>query len=278
MEIQGIGTEALLALGRVVDLSRPVESQSELVRAVERDQSREAQTGDRLSVRQGTLRRDLSALRQSHTLVRTELAQRSVAQVVQAGLSAVQEELSRMQSLAELVSEEGMSEEQLAQVQNQIEGGMARIEELISATTYGGEPLLTGDAVRIITDVTTEEGFDVSFPEVSVSALGLNELDVVNQESAGDAEEIVGEASAAVESIAGLIGSELAAGESRVESQVAELQGRFSALSSHELLGSLADAPWREVGQTPTLPSVESLQVALSSLQLDAEMVTSLLA
>jgi hypothetical protein len=231
-----------------------------------------------MSVRQGSLRRSLSELRTTHAQVVVELSKRTVAQTVQSTLSEIQSQLSAMQSLADLVAEGEVTGERLEAAQEELEVRMARIDEITSQTRYGGRRLLAGETVRVTTNALTDEGFDVSYPELSAGGLGLSEIDVVNQASEGEAAEIVAEASVVVSSIAEDVGRILSGTEDYVEVRVGELQDRFAAMRSHELLGVEPGAQWRSGGAGPSLPSVQSIEVALQSMRLDAEVVTSLLA
>jgi len=215
-------------------------------------------------------------LRETHANLRIEQAQKTIAQTVQSTAGAIQGELTEMRRLAEAVAEGGMSEDQVQDVQLMLETRAARIDELAAQARFSGQELLTGETVRFTTDAITEEGFEVVYSEMDSTALGLGALDVVNQSS----ETAIGLVEQAAETVAAAetaVASEIEDLDVRLGERVSELQERFGEMRSRELLGAPAETRWRAGDSADSAISAGDLRTALSSIQLDAEVVASVL-
>ncbi|GAF87331.1 unnamed protein product, partial [marine sediment metagenome] len=137
--------------------------------------------------------------------------------------------------------------------------------------------IMTGENVRITTDTQTEEGFDVEYPLLDSQSLGLDAIDVENQQNAGDASELIEDAAATISSVASDIEEALSVQSAQFEQAINEISEKVAAMRSHELLGAGDETRWLRADTGGTPGNTEALRTILSGTRLDADLVASIL-
>ncbi len=276
MDIRQVSSQvvALLTVGAALS---PSKSESTLLKAVEQvSASEEGENGDSLTIRLGNLALAQARLMKTSGELGVEQTRRTLVETVRSALGEIQAELGEVERMVEAVDAGEIAESEIGDVQEIIEFRLARIEEIAAQTRFGGDALLSGVSVRVMTDPITEEGFEVEYPEISAESLGLSDLDVETMDS-GEALVVIAEASESLESLMSDVEEELAIIEGTMERGVSELGERFEALRSSERLGTAEETRWLEEIANGGGLSIGDLQVVLSSLKLDAEVVSFLL-
>jgi hypothetical protein len=275
MDVQQVtaGVVALLSGSRIA--GRRGETESLVSRAIE-GRGERIDGRDRLAVRQGSLRYSHARVRETSNELRVGQSRQTIAQTVMSAMNSLQAEVEEIGRLVQAVSEGEVPASQLGDVQNLIEAGLARIDEIVARTGYMGARLLTGEAVRVTTDVQSGTGFEVEYPDVSGEALGLGSIDVTS----GDASEslgLVAEASARLAAAESRVGSELSAIEESLGGKVSELEGRLAEMRGREMLNAPEQTGWLTMESLGSRISVGELRAAQASRGLDAGMVATLL-
>lgn len=274
MDIQQVTGQIITMLKTGASIEGAERSESILMRGLQNLRAGDS-SRDSLKIRLdrlGLARSELNAVRDELNVGQTRL---TIVQTARGAARSIHAEVEEIEQLTRAVSEGGMSESQLEDVQRMIDLRLARIEEITSQASYAGNPLLSGETVSITTDVSSEEGFSISLPEISIESMGLEELDVVNME-ASEAIEVVSAAQSVLDSAL----SEMAIEESRIqeemEEQVGGLMRRFAEMRSRETLDAPEESRWIESGNgSDAIPG--NLRTILSSGTLDAGVVASLL-
>ena len=252
-------------------------SESAIASALKKQRSGESGKGDSLTFRMRNLRTDLAELKESQRKAGTEQARRTVMQIAESAVGRISHQLTEMQRLAESVEAGEMSGSQLADVQLMMESRAARIDLAVSQAKFRTDQIMTGENVRITTDTQTEEGFDVEYPLVDSQSLGLDAVDVVNQQNAGDATELIEDAAATISSVASDIEEALSVQSAQFEQAINEISENMAAMRSHELLGAGDETRWLRADTEGIAGNTEALRTILSATRLDAELVTSIL-
>jgi len=276
MDIQQVTTRiiTLLQAGGSIDRSR--EAESTTGQALRDAKSAEStQDRDRLAIRLGRIDYSRSKLREVRDDLNIGQSKLTIMQTAKSAANSIRAELDEISRLTTAVSEGEVAESRLEDVQRMIDLGLARIEEIASSATYSGNRLLTGESVRIITDVRTREGFNLSLPEISVESLGLEGIDVVN-EDIEKAVETVGGAFSSIDTAISRITSEELSMQREIESWMSELMNRFEEMSSREMLNAPAEMKWIE-GDGEVDVTSRALGTIFASGTLDADVVSSLL-
>lgn len=276
MDIQQVTTRiiTLLQAGGSIDRSR--EAESTTGQALRDAKSAEStQDRDRLAIRLGRIDYSRSKLREVRDDLNIGQSKLTIMQTAKSAANSIRAELDEISRLTTAVSEGEVAESRLEDVQRMIDLRLARIEEIASSATYSGNRLLTGESVRIITDVRTREGFNVSLPEISVESLGLEGIDVVN-EDIEKAVETVGGAFPSIDTAISRITSEELSMQREIESWMSELMNRFEEMSSREMLNAPAEMKWIE-GDGEVDVTSRALGTIFASGTLDADVVSSLL-
>jgi len=237
---------------------------------------REVEGRDRLAVRQGGLRQSHARVREASNELRVEQSRQTIAQTVMSAMKSLQAELAEIGRLAEAVSEGEVPESQLGDVQDLIEARLARMDEIVARTGYMGSRLLTGEAVRVTTDILSGAGFEVQYPDLRSGALGLGSVDVASGDAA-ESLELVAEASAKLAAAESKVESELSAVEASLGGKVSELEGRLAEMRGREMLNAPEETGWLTMESVGSRISAGELRVAQASRGLDAGMVAALL-
>jgi flagellin-like hook-associated protein FlgL len=192
---------------------------------------------DSISVRLRNISSSHSRLIQTRDTVAIEQTRYSIAQKVQGGMESILGELEEIGRLNESVAGGEMSEDQIKDVQIMIESRLAWINNIASGTTWSGQSLLTGDAVRITTESITNSGFDVSYPPVNTESLGISDLNVVTMDS-DEVSRLISDAKTSLESYIESANTEMSVIESSLEAGISELGQSFANLRQSERLNT----------------------------------------
>lgn len=231
---------------------------------------------DSLSIRLGKITYAHARLMRTHDEAGIGQSRHTIAQDVKRGLSLIQSELSDIEHLTDAVAAGGLSSSQLNDIQIMIESRLARIDAIVSGTTFAGQELFTGDFVRITTDVISEAGFDVRYPEMDTEALRIDTLDV-NTMSSTTASEMVSTAITTVESAISDVEAELTRLGSGLEEKFGELKERFAELRESEKLNIADETRWLQAKSLRVTISNGDLKNISPSIGLTADVVSSAL-
>jgi flagellin-like hook-associated protein FlgL len=278
MEISAPASQIIFSQIQATDLKGSRISESGLKNALEKTrQAADAQTFDRFDIRNSVLRSGQARLREIHGLLEEGQAKLTVHQIAGNALSKIKSLVEEIQDLATAAQEGVYSSEQLEELRGMVNQRLAIINEIAGGTRFRGQALFTGQSERFETDPLTRKGFDVLFPGIDTSALGLGSVDLTTDENlAASAEALTGALGAIATAQSG-IETQVGSLDVSVGSLVEDLGTAFSDLASHEKLTAPDETRWLK-GNEPEPVSTETLRsVISSSLVVQPEMVATYL-
>lgn len=277
MDVRSIAQTLVSFLRAAEDVSRISEIRTASLNATRKTtEAGLPESRDSLSIRLGNISKAQGRLMRTHDEAGIEQSRYTIAQDVKRSLSLIQSELGDIELLTDAVAAGGLSSSQLNDMQIMIEGRLARIDDIVSGTTFAGQELFTGDIVRITTDVITEAGFDVRYQEMDTGALRIDTLDV-NTMSSTMASKLVSNAISTVDSAVSDVDTEITLLGSGLEEKFGELKERFAELRESEKLNISDETRWLQAGNLRTTISPGDLKNVTPQVGLTADVVSSAL-